>query len=138
MNKKISICCFAAVVICIAAVVIVSMQQFGTKELPESPSGQSVDLDRYADTDSVRSADTQAGQEEALEEASAIWQQPFVYMIKSNDGVLVVYEKDENTVFFETDILLEDLEAELQEKVTAGIYFTDEQELYGFLESHSS
>lgn len=137
MNKKISICCFAAVVICIAAVVIVSMQQFGTKELQDPPSVQSADLDRNADADFAR-ADTEAEQEEALAEASTVWQQPFAYMIKSKDGVLVVYKKDENTVFFETGILLEDLEADLQAKVTAGIYFSDEQELYGFLESHSS
>ena len=38
----------------------------------------------------------------------------------------------------ETTIQLSDLPERLQEKVTEGLYFTDEEELYAFLENYSS
>lgn len=81
-----------------------------------------------------------AEETEELPEAaeSMTVQEPYAYMIQAKDGVLVVYEQDGKTVYFETAIRLDALEETVQEKVIAGMRFYDERELYGFLESYSS
>lgn len=75
--------------------------------------------------------------EDLLKESMMI-QQPYAYLVLEQDGVLVVYEADGETVLFETNIRVQNLDAELQEKVEEGLPFVNEQELYDFLESYSS
>lgn len=69
---------------------------------------------------------------------SMIIQQPYAYLVLEQDGVLVVYEADGETVLFETNVRVQNLDAELQEKVKEGLPFVNEQELFDFLESYSS
>lgn len=69
---------------------------------------------------------------------SMIIQQPYAYLVLEQDGVLVVYEADGETVLFETNIRVQNLDAELQKKVEEGLPFVNEQDLYDFLESYSS
>lgn len=64
--------------------------------------------------------------------------EPYEYLLKSRDGFLVVYEKDGKTLLFETNIRTANLEEELLEKLEPGIGFSNERELYDFLESYSS
>ena len=64
--------------------------------------------------------------------------EPYTYVIKQKNGVLVVYQSDGLTEFFETNIRIRDLDADMVEKIENGIFFSDDRELYDFLESYSS
>ena len=54
------------------------------------------------------------------------------------DHFIVVYREDKQTLYMNTDILLEDLSDTLQTEVMKGKYVETEEELYHFLESYSS
>lgn len=60
------------------------------------------------------------------------------FLVKEEDGYLVIYDSTAMKRYDETTIQLNDLPERLQEKVTEGLYFTDEEELYAFLENYSS
>ena len=60
------------------------------------------------------------------------------FLVKEEDGYLVIYDRTAMKRYDETTIQLNDLPERLQEKVTEGLYFTDEEELYAFLENYSS
>ena len=62
----------------------------------------------------------------------------YAYVIKQKDGILVVYQSDGITEFFETNIRIRDLNEDMVKKLENGIRFSDDQELYAFLESYSS
>lgn len=54
------------------------------------------------------------------------------------DHFVVVCKEDRQTIYMNTDILLENLNAKLQEEIIEGKYIENETELYNFLESYSS
>lgn len=54
------------------------------------------------------------------------------------DHFIVVYEEDKQTLYMNTDILLESLDESLQAEIMQGKYIESEDELYNFLESYSS
>lgn len=54
------------------------------------------------------------------------------------DHFVIVYEDDRETLYMNTDIMLENLSSELQEQIIEGKYIQNEQDLYNFLESYSS
>lgn len=60
------------------------------------------------------------------------------YWIKSENGVVVVYEKDKKTIVATTEIVVENLPEEEQKVLKNGHYFETAQELFGFLESYTS
>ena len=64
--------------------------------------------------------------------------EPYTYVIKQKDGILVVYQSDGVTEFFETNIRVRDLDEGMIKKLENGIFFSNDQELYAFLESYSS
>lgn len=70
-------------------------------------------------------------------ESIAIYE-PYTYVIKQKDGILVVYQSDGVTEFFETNIRVRDLDEGMIKKSENGIFFSNDQELYAFLESYSS
>lgn len=70
-------------------------------------------------------------------ESIAIYE-PYTYVIKQKDGILVVYQRDGVTEFFETNIRVRDLDEGMIKKLENGIFFSNDQELYAFLESYSS
>lgn len=78
-----------------------------------------------------------ASTEDLLKESMNI-QQPYAFLVLEQDGVLVVYEADGETMLFETNVRVQNLDAELQEKVKEGLPFVNEHDLYDFLESYSS
>lgn len=65
-------------------------------------------------------------------------QQTYRYLLVEEDGILIVYEKDGETILLETNIKLHGLDEETQKQLHEGIWITDERELYDFLESYSS
>lgn len=54
------------------------------------------------------------------------------------DHYIWVYRKDRSTLYFKTDLRLDELPLELQEEVISGKYMESEEAIYGFLESYSS
>lgn len=60
------------------------------------------------------------------------------FLIKEEDGYLVIYDRVAMVRYDETTIQLYDLPQRLQEVVADGIYFSNEEELYAFLENYSS
>lgn len=65
-------------------------------------------------------------------------QKTYRYLLVEEDGVLIVYEKDGKTILLETNIRVHGLDEETQKLLHEGIWITDEEELYDFLESYSS
>lgn len=61
-----------------------------------------------------------------------------VYFIKEKDGRLVVYLSKTQEIYMETSIESETLPDDVKEKLETGIFFENEEDLYGFLESYSS
>lgn len=53
-------------------------------------------------------------------------------------GFVVVYLKDQKTIYEFTEIPVTDLPEEVQQEVSEGKYVATEQELYAFLENYSS
>ena len=128
MKKTTGICLFTGMIflLLILVVYLLSIQQntgIGKENLTASTESLSVEND----TDEiVRST-----------EIIAICE-PYTYVIKQKNGVLVVYQSDGVTEFFETNIRIRDLDADMVEKIENGIFFSDDRELYDFLESYSS
>lgn len=60
------------------------------------------------------------------------------YYLMVADHFIVVYRGDMETLYMNTDILLEDLDDSLQAEIIQGKYLTTEEEVYNFLESYSS
>jgi len=60
------------------------------------------------------------------------------FLIKEEGGYLVIYDRVTMKRYDETTIQLYDLPEHLQELVLDGLYFTDEEALYAFLENYSS
>ena len=54
------------------------------------------------------------------------------------DHYVIVYKEDKQSIYMNTDILLESLNSKLQDEIIKGKYIENEQELYNFLESYSS
>ena len=78
---------------------------------------------------------------EITNEQSTTISQPYIsypYYIKAMDGRLVVYMSKNHEIFMETSIESNMLPEELKEQLKVGIFFENEEDLYGFLESYSS
>ena len=54
------------------------------------------------------------------------------------DNEVVVYLEDKETIYIETEILLEQLPEELQQEIIDMMWMPDEEALYDFLETYSS
>lgn len=60
------------------------------------------------------------------------------YYIMSVDHEIWIYKEDKETIFFKTDLMVEDLPEAVQQEVIDGKYMDSELEVYHFLESYSS
>lgn len=77
--------------------------------------------------------------ENALEEdLSPVATAPYEYVLSEQDGYIIVYYADQETVYSITDIPVKSLSLKLQQEIRQGKFIYSEQELYNFLESHSS
>lgn len=76
-------------------------------------------------------AETDTEKELKTTESLAVYE-PYAYIIKQKDGILVVYQSDGITEFFETNIRIRDLNEDMVKKLENGIRFSDDQELYAF------
>ena len=60
------------------------------------------------------------------------------YCIINDSGMLSVYNGAASEKYFDTGVYFEELPEEVKNKVTNGLYFFNETDLYDFLESYSS
>lgn len=60
------------------------------------------------------------------------------YYLKEDDGFIVVYLFDNETLVLETDILFDSVPDDLQAEIQEGKYIETPEELYSFLENYSS
>ena len=128
MKKTTGICLFTGMIflLLILVVYLLSIQQ-NTGIVKENLTASTESISDENDTEQiVRST-----------EIIAICE-PYTYVIKQKNGVLVVYQSDGVTEFFETNIRIRDLDADMVKKIENGIFFSDDRELYDFLESYSS
>lgn len=60
------------------------------------------------------------------------------YLVKIQDGYVVIYYPDSKTVFEYTTISCKSLPQDVQEKINTGMYLPNVKQVYGFLENYSS
>lgn len=128
MKKTTSICLFTGMIFLLLVMVVYllfTQQDTGRKK-----------QDLAAATEEMP-AETDTEKELKTTESLAVYK-PYAYIIKQKDGILVVYQSDGITEFFETNIRIRDLNEDMVKKLETGIRFSDDQELYAFLESYSS
>lgn len=63
---------------------------------------------------------------------------PYEYVIVEEEGYLLVYMQDLETIYMYTDIRMAELSESLQEEIRLGKPFQNLKELYDFLENYSS
>lgn len=127
MKKTICICVLAAV-FTISGI---------TMNIAAKRQAQETEREKLPMELSVTAEETELAEEPELVESMAAPEQ-YEFVIFVRDGVLVVYQNDRETEYFETNIRVSDLDGELAGQLETGIYFLNEQELYDFLESYSS
>lgn len=60
------------------------------------------------------------------------------FYLMAIDHYVWVYKMDKSTLYFKTDLMLEELPQKLQEEIVNGKYMASEEAIYNFLESYSS
>lgn len=119
MKRKIVIC----IIVVTAFLILV-----GITGEPKSPSGN------YPEKTNL---DEISGQEEPSVEISE-YEENYSFILFDDAGRVTVYYPDNVTVYLDTGISTDSLPEELQERLITGIRFTNEMELYEFLENYSS
>lgn len=124
MKSKIGICFLTIVIILLA---LVTIEKINTQRAADNAAiiAQSKDMDKDAN-DKKESLQTSNEAKNAS------------YCIKNDSGMLSVYNGAANEKYFDTGVYFEELPDEVKNKVTNGLYFFNETDLYDFLESYSS
>ena len=124
-NRIRLICALAAVLCCMA---YGGGYYFGVQQPKEEEHTQFLTLEEPEE------------EEEDPKETAQSTAQPVSYefVLCEEEGYVMVYYADRETVYDTTDIRLEDLPANLQQEIREGKEMGSQQELYNFLESYSS
>lgn len=124
MKSKISICFLTIFIILLT---LFTIEKINTQRAADQAAitAQSKDMDRDAN-DKKESLQTSNEAKNAS------------YCIKNDSGMLSVYNGAANEKYFDTGVYFEELPDEVKNKVTNGLYFFNETDLYDFLESYSS
>ncbi len=118
MNRKLSICIIAALIVLFAFGV-----WFGRYRQKKEEEIQPV---------------PQAVTEEETMIVASVPTVTYAYIVRATEHMLVVYLGDGQTVYMETGIRLETLDEDMKQKAIRGIGFKTPESLYDFLESYSS
>ena len=139
---------FMAALLCLAYGFSFYMYENKQKELAEQEEQEEVDV---GGSDTAASAtaggdaqpdsagketfsDEEKAQETGASSTPSFWQ----YVMKYENGKIVVYQKDGETVYEKTDIDKSHLSEDVLKQLKEGIMVSDEEELYSLLESFSS
>ena len=123
MKSKISICFLTIVVILLALVMI-----------------EKINTQKTADKAAIIEQSNENDKEENKKESLLTLNEAknAKYCIKNDSGMLSVYNGSASEKYFDTGVYFEELPEEVKNKVTNGLYFFNETDLYDFLESYSS
>lgn len=123
MKSKISICFLTIVVILLALVMI-----------------EKINTQKTADKAAIIAQSNENDKEENKKESLLTSNEAknAKYCIKNDSGMLSVYNGSASEKYFDTGVYFEELPEEVKNKVTNGLYFFNETDLYDFLESYSS
>lgn len=113
MKKTTSICLFTGMIFLLLVMVVYllfTQQDTGEKEQDLAVATEEMP----AETDTEKEVKTT--------ESLAVYE-PYAYIIKQKDGILVVYQSDGITEFFETNIRIRDLNEDMVKKLENGIRF---------------
>lgn len=122
--------------ICVVVLVLVGALVWGGYRILEAQR-EDVHDDKVTEKITVAETETAVPEEERTAESMTV-QEPFLYILRETDGMLVVYEQDGVTVWMETGIRTEHMEPEVVKLFQEGVTIRDERELYDLLESYSS
>lgn len=124
MKSKIGICFLTIFIILLA---LFTIEKINTQRAADQAAitAQNKDMDKDAN-DKKQSLQTSNEAKNAS------------YCIKNDSGMLSVYNGAASEKYFDTGVYFEELPDEVKNKVTNGLYFFNETDLYDFLESYSS
>lgn len=124
MKSKIGICFLTIFIILLA---LFTIEKINTQRAADQAAitAQNKDMDKDAN-DKKESLQTSNEAKNAS------------YCIKNDSGMLSVYNGAASEKYFDTGVYFEELPDEVKNKVTNGLYFFNETDLYDFLESYSS
>lgn len=124
MKSKISICFLTIFIILLA---LFTIEKINTQRAADEAAitAQNKDMDKDAN-EKKQSLQTSNEAKNAS------------YCIKNDSGMLSVYNGAASEKYFDTGVYFEELPDEVKNKVTNGLYFFNETDLYDFLESYSS
>ncbi|MDD5948806.1 MAG: BofC C-terminal domain-containing protein [Lachnospiraceae bacterium] len=139
---------FMAALLCLAYGFSFYMYENKQKELAEQEEQEEVDVggsdtaasataggDAQPDSDGKETfSEEEKAQETGASSTPSFWQ----YVMKYENEKIVVYQKDGETVYEETDIDKSHLSEDVLKQLKEGIMVSDEEELYSLLESFSS
>lgn len=127
MKKTIGICLFTVLlVLCVSGSVIIWKNVEEKENMPEIQMAEETEMAEM----------TELAEEKTTELMKV--QESYEFLIREQNGVLVVYDDTGSNVIFETNIKTQHLDATTLELLQEGIKVTDESELYALLESYSS
>ena len=129
MKKTTSICLFTGMIFLLLVMVVYLL--FTQQDTGEKEQDLAAATEENAGRKRIQKKNLKTTESLAVYES-------YAYVIKQKDGILVVYQSDGITEFFETNIRIRDLNEDMVKKLENGIRFSDDQELYAFLESYSS
>lgn len=124
MKSKISICFLTIFIILLA---LFTIEKINTQRAADEAAitAQSKDTDKDAND-----------KKESLQTSNEV--KNASYCIKNDSGMLSVYNGAASEKYFDTGVYFEELPDDVKNKVTNGLYFFNETDLYDFLESYSS
>ena len=129
MKSKIGICFLTIVIILLA---LVTIEKINTQRAADNAAiiAQSKDKDKDAKYKEEKA------KKESLQTSNEA--KNARYCIINDSGMLSVYNGAASEKYFDTGVYFEELPEEVKNKVTNGLYFFNETDLYDFLESYSS
>ena len=129
MKSKIGICFLTIVIILLA---LVTIEKINTQRAADNAAIIAQSNDKDKDAKYKEEKDKKESLQTSNEAKNAR------YCIINDSGMLSVYNGAASEKYFDTGVYFEELPEEVKNKVTNGLYFFNETDLYDFLESYSS
>ena len=129
MKSKIGICFLTIFIILLA---LVTIEKINTQRAADKAAIIAQSKDKDKDAKYKEEKDKKESLQTSNEAKNAR------YCIINDSGMLSVYNGAASEKYFDTGVYFEELPEEVKNKVTNGLYFFNETDLYDFLESYSS
>ena len=129
MKSKIGICFLTIVIILLA---LVTIEKINTQRAADNAAIIAQSKDKDKDAKYKEEKDKKESLQTSNEAKNAR------YCIINDSGMLSVYNGAASEKYLDTGVYFEELPEEVKNKVTNGLYFFNETDLYDFLESYSS